>query len=107
MIRIREAREEDRESASKLLWKAFEATTNYEDAMAQGWMKRWNNPEKENWAFVAVDNGKVVANLSFFTTSEHEQIIRGRPLRFAGIWAVATDAAYRRKGLVTNLFDAS
>ncbi|MFW9889282.1 MAG: enhanced intracellular survival protein Eis, partial [Candidatus Thorarchaeota archaeon] len=38
---------------------------------------------------------------------EHEQIIRGRTVRFAGVWAVATDAAYRRKGLVRDLFDAS
>ncbi len=107
MIEIREAREEDRSSASKLLWKAFEATTSYEEAMKQGWLKRWNNPDDENWAYVAVDNGKVVANLSFFATSEDEQVIRGRPLRFAGVWAVATDAAYRRKGLVRKLFDAS
>ncbi|MFW9968311.1 MAG: enhanced intracellular survival protein Eis [Candidatus Thorarchaeota archaeon] len=107
MSEIREACEEDRESASRLLWKAFEATTSYEDAIKQGWMKRWNNPKDDNWAYVAVDNGKVVSNLSFFATNEDEQVIRGRPLRFAGVWAVATDAAYRRKGLVRKLFDAS
>jgi AICAR transformylase/IMP cyclohydrolase PurH len=47
MITIREAHEEDRESASKLLWKAFEATTSYEDAIKQGWMKRWNRTEHD------------------------------------------------------------
>lgn len=59
MITIREAHEEDRESASKLLWKAFEATTSYEDAIKQGWMKRWNNPETEcdhSMEFMAYDS---------------------------------------------------
>ncbi|MFW9963888.1 MAG: enhanced intracellular survival protein Eis [Candidatus Sifarchaeia archaeon] len=107
MIEIREAREEDRESAIRILWKAFEATTSYEDYLKQEWIKRWNNPEKENYAYVAVDNGKVVSSLSFFTTSEEQQIIRKAPVRFAGVWAVTTDAAYRRKGLVRKLFDIS
>ncbi len=107
MIEIREAREEDRESAIRILWKAFEATTNYEEYLKQEWIKRWNNPEKENYAYVAVDNGKVVSSLSFFTTSAHEQIIRDAPVRFAGVWAVTSDAAYRRKGLVRKLFDIS
>ncbi len=107
MIEIREAREEDRESANRILWKAFEATTNYEDYLKQEWIKKWNNPETENYAYVAVDNGKVVSSLSFFTTSAHEQIIRGAPVRFAGVWAVTSDAAYRRKGLVRKLFDIS
>jgi predicted acetyltransferase len=107
MIEIREAREEDRDSALRLLWKAFEITTNYEEYLKQDWLKRWNNPEKENYAYVAVDDGKVVSNLSFFTTLEHEQVIRGAPVRFGGIWAVATDGAYRRKNLVRKLFDIS
>ena len=107
MIEIREAREEDRESAIRLLWKAFEATTNYDDYLKQEWIERWNNPEKENYAYVAVDKGKVVSSLSFFTTSEHEQIIRGASVRFAGVWGVTTDAAYRRRGIVKKLFDIS
>ncbi|MFW9976426.1 MAG: enhanced intracellular survival protein Eis [Candidatus Thorarchaeota archaeon] len=107
MIEIREAREEDRESAIRILWKAFEATTNYEEYLKKEWIKRWNNSEKENYAYVAVDNGKVVSSLSFFTTSAHEQVIRGAPVRFAGVWAVTSDAAYRRKGLVRKLFDIS
>lgn len=107
MIEIREARETDRESAIRVLWKAFEATSSFEDIMKEDWIKRWNNPEKEDWAYVAMDNGKVVANLSFFATQEHQQVIRKRPVRFAGLWAVATDPAYRRKGLIRKLFDAS
>jgi len=107
MIEIREAREEDRESVLRILWKAFEATTNYEDYLKQEWINRWNNQEEDDYAYVAVDNGKVVANLSFFTTSEHEQVIRGAPVRFAGIWAVTTDGAYRRRGLQRELFDIS
>jgi len=107
MIEIREAREEDRDSAIRVLWKAFEVTTNYEDYLKQDWIKRWNTPEKENYAYVAVDNGNVVSSLSFFTTAEHEQVIRGAPLRFSGVWAVTTDPAYRRRGLVRKLFDIS
>ena len=48
MIEIREAREEDRESVVRVLWKSFESTTPYEDFLKQEWIKRWNNPEKEN-----------------------------------------------------------
>lgn len=107
MIEIREAREEDRESVVRVLWKAFESTTPYEDFLKQEWIKRWNNPEKENYAYVAVDEGKVVSSLSFFTTADEEQIIRGAPVRFGGVWAVATDPAYRRRGLVRKLFDIS
>ncbi len=107
MIEIREARDEDRDSAIRVLWKAFEATTNYEEYLKQNWIKRWNNPEKENYAYVAVENGNVVSSLSFFTTAEHEQVIRGAQVRFSGVWAVTTDPAYRRKGLVRKLFDIS
>jgi predicted acetyltransferase len=107
MIKIREACEDDRESAVRVLWKAFEATNTFEDVMKQDWIKRWNSPERKNFAYVAVEDKKVVANLSFFITDEHEQIIRRKPVRFAGVWAVATDPAYRRKGLVRKLFDAS
>lgn len=107
MIEIREAREEDRESVVRVLWKAFESTTRYEDFLKQEWIKRWNNPEKENYAYVAVDGDKVVSSLSFFTTTEQEQIIRGGRVRFGGVWAVATDPAYRRRGLVRKIFDIS
>jgi predicted acetyltransferase len=107
MIEIREAREEDRESVVRVLWKSFESTTPYEDFLKQEWIKRWNNPEKENYAYVAVDGGKVVSSLSFFTTAEQEQIIRGAPVRFGGVWAVATDPAYRKRGLVRKIFDIS
>jgi predicted acetyltransferase len=107
MIQIREACEDDRESAVRVLWKAFEATDTFEDVMKQDWIKRWNSPERKNFAYVAVEDRKVVANLSFFITDEHEQIIRKKPVRFAGVWAVATDPAYRRRGLVRQLFEAS
>ncbi len=107
MIEIREAREEDRDSALRILWKAFEPTTDYEDYLKQEWIKRWHNPARENYAYVAVDNGNVVSSLSFFTTAEHEQIIRGAPVRFGGVWAVTTDPAYRMKGLVKKIFDIS
>jgi predicted acetyltransferase len=107
MIEIREAREEERESALRVLWKAFESTTGYEEYLKLKWIKRWNRPEKENYAYVAVDEGKVVSSLSFFTTTEQEQIIRGAPVRFGGVWAVATDPTYRGRGLVRKIFDLS
>ncbi len=102
MIRVREARNEDRESAIRVLWKAFESTQSFEDILKQEWIKRWHQPEDNDWAYVAVDSDKVVANLCFFKTDRN--IIRGRPIPFAGVWAVATDPAYRRKGIVRDLF---
>jgi len=107
MIQIREGREEDRPSLTKVLWKAFEATRSLEDVEKEEWLKRWNRPQEKDFAYVAVDGEKVIANLSFFVTNERENIIRGRPIPFAGIWAVATDPAYRKQGLVRQLFKES
>lgn len=107
MIHIREAREEDRSSAARVLWKAFEAQRSLEEVEKEEWMGRWNRPEKDDWAYVAVDKDRVVANLCFFASKADSNIIRGSPLRFAGIWAVATDPAYRNRGLVRELFKAS
>jgi predicted acetyltransferase len=105
MVEIREAREEDRESAPRLLWRAFEATEDFEQVRAKSWMKRWHQPKNRDWAFVAVDDNKVVSNLSFFVTDN--DVIRGNPVMFSGVWAVATEPHYRRRGLVRKLFDAS
>jgi predicted acetyltransferase len=107
MVEIREARDADRVSAMRVLWKAFEATTDFQDMIKEDWVKRWNSPQEQDWAYVAVDNGKVVANLSFFATKQEQQVIRKRSVRFAGVWAVATDPVYRRMGLVRKLFEAS
>ncbi len=107
MIEVREAREEDRNSAVRLMWKAFDAASNLDDVRSQDWINRWNSPKTNDWAYVATDDGRVVANLAFFATKAEDQTIRGRPLRFAGVWAVATDPAYRRRGLVRRLFEES
>ena len=104
MIQIREGREEDRPSLTKVLWRAFEATRSLEDVEKEEWLGKWNRPEDNDYAYVAVENDKVVANLSFFVTTDKDDIIRGRPVPFAGIWAVATDPAYRKQGLVRMLF---
>ncbi len=85
MIQIREGREEDRPSVTKVMWKAFEATRSLEDVEKEDWVARWNQPQDRDWAYVAVDNDKVVANLSFFITREKENIIRGKPIPFAGV----------------------
>ncbi|MHA1907781.1 MAG: GNAT family N-acetyltransferase [Candidatus Thorarchaeota archaeon] len=103
MPEIREALEKDRESTIRVLWKAFEATQTYEHVLKEDWVKRWNRPEKDDWAFIAVDGKKVVANLSFFASENN--IIRGKPVRFGGVWAVATEPSYRHSGLVRGLFD--
>ena len=105
MVELREAREEDRESVTRLLWRAFEATESFEDAQKQDWLKNWHQPQKRDWAFVAVDDGKVVSNLCFFVTDD--DVIRGNPVMFGGVWAVATEPQYRRRGLVKDLFDIS
>ncbi|TFG29461.1 GNAT family N-acetyltransferase [Candidatus Thorarchaeota archaeon] len=107
MIKVREAREEDRKSAVRVMWKAFEAQRNYADVEKEEWIERWNHPENEDWAYIAVDGDKVVANLSFFASKEDNNIIRGVPLRFGGVWAVATDPAYRNRGLIRELFKVS
>ena len=104
MIRIREGCDEDRPSVTRVLWKAFEATRTFEDVEKDDWIARWNKPQDMDWAYVAVDDDKVVANLSFFITGDDSNIIRGRFLPFAGVWAVATDPAYRKQGLVREMF---
>lgn len=105
MIDIREAREEDRESAVRILWKAFESTETFENVLKQNWVQYWHRPENEDWAYVAVDDDRVVANLCFFASED--DVIRGKPVRFGGVWAVATEPHYRRKGLVRKLMDIS
>ncbi|RDE15334.1 MAG: hypothetical protein C4K48_04635 [Candidatus Thorarchaeota archaeon] len=105
MVEIREAREEDRESVVRVLWRAFEATESIEDIQKRDWLKNWHQPQKSDWAYVAVDNDKVVSNLSFFVTDN--DVIRGNPVTFGGVWAVATEPHYRRRGLVRKLFDIS
>ena len=107
MIQVREAREEDRKSAVRVMWKAFEAQRSFEDVEKEEWIDRWNRPEKEDWAYVAVDGDKVVANLCFFASKPTNNVIRGNPLRFGAVWAVATDPAYRHQGLIRELFKES
>ncbi len=107
MIKVREAHEEDRKSAVRVMWKAFEAQRNLEEVEKEEWIERWNRPENEDWAYVAVDNDKVVANMCFFASKEMNNIIRGNPLRFAAVWAVATDPAYRNQGFIRKLFKAA
>jgi len=104
MIQIREGRDDDRPSLTKVLWKAFEATRSLNDVEKEDWLKRWCQPQEKDFAYVALDDDKVVANLSFFITDGQRNIIRGRPISFAGIWAVATDPAYRKQGLIRELF---
>jgi len=104
MIQIREGRDEDRPSLAKVLWKAFEANRSLEDVEKESWLAKWNQPQDNDWAYVAVDGDKVVANLSFFAKNQNDNIIRGKPINFAGIWAVATDPAYRKQGLIRDLF---
>jgi len=102
MVEVPEARDEDRDSVARVLWKAFEKTASSEDYLKQEWIKLWNRPDKEDWAYVAVDGAKVVGNLSFFASENN--IIRGKPVRFSGVWAVATDPAYRYQGVVKGMF---
>ena len=104
MYEIREAIEEDREQTVEMLIKTFKAIDSFEDAWVESWEKYMNRPENEDWAFVATHDGQVVANLAFFA-SDHNRI-RGNPVRFGGVWAVATEESHRRRGLMTRIYDA-
>ncbi len=102
MYDIREAREEDRDSAIRLLWKAHSVTDSLEDVRKEEWTQGWHIPEKKDWSFVAVDKGEVVANVSYF--EDGANIIRGRSVPFSAVWGVATLPQHRRKGLIRKLF---
>ncbi len=105
MVELREAREEDRESVTRVLWRAFEASESFENTQKLDWLKNWHQPQKRDWAYIAVDNGKVVSNLCFFVSDNN--VIRSNPVMFGGVWAVATEPQYRRRGLVKDLFAIS
>jgi predicted acetyltransferase len=102
MYEIREAMEEDRDSAIRILWKAFDVTEDLEEVRKRDWAKRWNTAENEDWAVVATHNVNVVAVLSFF--ADESNVIRGVPIRFAAVWGVATEPHHRKKGLIRSLF---
>ena len=101
MYEIREAKDEDRDSAIRLLWKAHEVTSDLEDVRKEHWAKGWHSPEKRDWSYVAMDGKEVVANVSFFEDTTN--IIRGNTIPFSAVWGVATLPQHRRKGLIRNL----
>jgi predicted acetyltransferase len=102
MYEIREAKQEDRDSAIRVMWKAFDVTEKIEEVRKEDWAQNWHSPEKEDWSVVVTHNGKVVAVLSYF--ADESNIIRGVPLRFAAVWGVATEPHHRKKGLIRSLF---
>lgn len=102
MYRIVEGKDEDRDAFVKLAWKSFEPTANLSDLKKEHWVNYWNQPDEEDWAYVAKYNDQLVANLSFFKHKFNK--IRGNTIPFAAIWAVATEPAHRRRGLVRKLF---
>jgi predicted acetyltransferase len=105
MYEIREGRDEDRDSAIELMWKAFDVTGKIEDIKKEEWAQAWSRPELEDWSYVAVEDSKVVSNVSFF--SDERNVIRGKTVRFSAVWGVATEPRCRRQGLVQKLFKES
>ena len=103
MYTFREAREEDREEVVKLLTTAFKEIDSFKNSWIDSWKNYWNHPENFDWAFVATCDDKIIANLSYFL-SNHDKI-RGNPLNFGGVWAVATDRKYRRKGVLKGIYE--
>jgi predicted acetyltransferase len=101
MFQVREATEDDREGALRVLWKAFEAYRDFEEMKKDDWTEYWNRPEDEDWAYVALQDGKVRACLSFFASERN--IIRGTPLKFGGVWGVGTEPQYRKQGMIAAL----
>ncbi len=102
MYEIREAKDEDRDSAIRLLWKAHEVTTDLEEVRKEHWAQGWHSPEKKDWSYVATVGKEVVANVSFFEDAAN--IIRGKSVPFSAVWGVATLPQHRRKGLIRKLF---
>jgi len=103
MYEIREAREEDREQTVEMLVNVFKGISGFEEVWVESWKNYMNKPENEDWNYIATLNGSVVANLAFFANSNNS--IRGRPIRFGGVWAVATDPDHRRKGLLRGIYE--
>ena len=102
MYEVSEGRDEDRDSAIRLFWKVFEPTGNLDEIKKEDWAQGWHRPEEHDWAFVARQDGRVVANVSFFSHSWN--MIRGSNIKFAAVWGVATEPQHRRKGLIRRLF---
>ncbi|MHA1943458.1 MAG: GNAT family N-acetyltransferase, partial [Candidatus Thorarchaeota archaeon] len=102
MYDIREARNEDRDSAIRLLWKAHEVTSDLDEIRKKHWVQNWHSPETRDWSYVATEGKEVVANVSFFENKSN--IIRGKSVPFSSVWGVATLPQHRRKGLIRKLF---
>jgi len=105
MFSIREAREEDREQSIQLLTKTFGDMGILEDSWIDSWKKYMNKPENHDWNLVATLDDKVVANLAFFGNKNN--VIRGNPVPFAGVWAVATAEEHRRKGILRSIYNVA
>ena len=105
MYTIREAREEDREQSIQLLVKTFSDMGILEDSWEHSWKEYMNKPENQDWNFVATLDEKVVANLAFFGNKNN--VIRGNPVPFAGVWAVATAEEHRRKGILKSIYNVA
>jgi len=103
MYSIREAREEDREQSIQLLVKTFGDMGILEDSWVHSWREYMNRPENHDWNFVAALDDKIVANLAFFENTNN--VIRGNPVPFAGVWAVATAEEHRRKGILRSMYN--
>jgi predicted acetyltransferase len=101
MYEIRKASEEDRESTVHMLTVALSEVEGFEESWIESWEKYWNRPENEDWAVVATMDGKVISNVAYFANEFN--VIKGSPIRYGGVWAVATDKVHRRKGLLKNL----
>jgi predicted acetyltransferase len=101
MYEIREAMDEDRDSAIRLLWKAHGVTSDLEAIRKEQWAQGWHSPEKRDWSYVAKEGKEIVANVSYFEDTTN--IIRGNTIPFSAVWGVATLPQHRRKGLIRKL----
>ncbi|MFX0015524.1 MAG: GNAT family N-acetyltransferase [Promethearchaeota archaeon] len=106
MYKIRKGEERDRHAVVEMLSRALGELETFEDYWIDSWREYWNRPENDDYAYVATYNDHVVANLAFFV-NDGFNCIRGGGLKFGGIWAVGTEEAHRRKGLLTQLFSES
>ena len=101
---VREAVITDKEDFARLYWKVFEPHLEFEEVLKKDLVNEWNRNELNEWAYVAEMDGMIRSNVCFFVSQDN--IIRGNSLKLGGIWSLATEEPYRKKGMISSIIKA-